>query len=172
MEMDPKKVETISTWTPPKSPTGVRSFLGFANFYRRFIKGYSDLASPLFGLLKKDVIFNWTTDCDTVFTELKQRFTTGPILVHFDGTRQTRIETDASDYALGGVLLQQGPDDIWHPVAFISRTLQAAEKNYEVHDKEMLVIVYACIEWRPLLLSLGEIRGHHRPLKPPMVHDY
>lgn len=84
---------------------------------------------------------------------LKDRFTTGPILTHFQGRLETRIETDASDYAVAAVLLQRGDDGLWHPVAFASRTLLPAEKNYEVHNKEMLGVVYACLEWHPLLLS-------------------
>jgi hypothetical protein len=167
IEMDPKKVETITTWTPPTTATGVRSFLGFANFYRRFIYEYSRVASPLFGLLKKDITFNWTLQCNQAFEDLKERFTTGPILKHFEGNRPTRIETDASDYAIAAVLLQEGDDGELHPIAFASRTLAPAEKNYEVYDKEMLAIVYACIEWRPLLLSLDqrfEILTDHRSL--------
>ena len=167
LEMDPAKVSTIMAWKPPVYPTGVRKFLGFANFYRRFILNYSTIASPLFNLIKKDVNFKWDDACQHAFEYLKARFTSGPILQHFVDERPTRLETDASDVGIGAVLLQQN-DDKWHPIAFASRTMSPAERNYEVHDKEMLAVVYACLQWRPLLLSLTskfEILTDHRGLQ-------
>ncbi|KAI5474168.1 hypothetical protein MNV49_007998, partial [Pseudohyphozyma bogoriensis] len=146
---------------------GVRGFLGFANFYRRFILDYSRLAKPLYDLLKKDVPFIWSPACESAFADLKHRFTTAPILRHFDKDLPTRMETDASDFAIGAILLQCFEEQ-WYPLAFISRTLNAAERNYDTHDKEMLAIVFACIEWRPLLLSLSdrfEILSDHRSLE-------
>ena len=154
LEMNPKKVSTILAWTSPKTPTAVRSFLGFANFYRRFILNYLSIASPLFGLIKKDVQFLWTDACQQAFEFLKEKFTSNPILQHFVDNRPTKVETDASDVAIGAVLLQQNDDTkAWHPIAFASQTMLLAEQNYEVHNKEMLADVYACLQWRPLLLS-------------------
>jgi len=98
----------------------VQSFMGFANFYRRFIKGFSKIAKPLTDLTKKGIKWNWTNACQAVFDELKRAFTTGPILTHFDETGPTKLETDASDFALGAVLSQLCEDERWHPVAFHS----------------------------------------------------
>jgi hypothetical protein len=89
IEMDHKKVKTITAWTPPTTATGVHSFLGFANFYQRFIYKYSRITSPLFRLLKKDIMFNWTPQCNQAFEDLKEQFTTGPILKHFVGNCHT-----------------------------------------------------------------------------------
>jgi transposase InsO family protein len=154
VEMDPAKVEDIRNWTPPTNVKQVRGFLGFANFYRRFIHSFSNVVKPLYNLLTKDVTFQWTTECQQVFDELKRRFTTEPILRHFDPHRATKIESDASAFAIGAVLLQLHDDKLWHPIAYISRTLNSAERNYDVHDRELLAIVFSCIQWRPLLLSV------------------
>jgi hypothetical protein len=169
VSMDPKKVQGVLEWAPPKTVKGVRGFLGFANFYRRFILGFSRIVSPIYNLLKKDAPFIWTPECQAAFEQLKERFTTGPILRHFNPESPTIMETDASDFAIAGVLLQVNPDNgLTHPVAYISRTLNSAERNYDVHDKEMLAIVFACIEWRPLLLSLSStftILSDHKSLE-------
>ncbi len=131
--MDPKKVEDILNWNPPTTVRGVRGFLGFANFYRRFILDYAKIAKPLTNLTRKDEPFVWTDECQQTFESLKRQFTSAPILRHFQSHRETRFESDASDYAIGAVLLQLH-DTIWHPVAFISRTLNSAERNYDTHD--------------------------------------
>ena len=154
ISMDPKKVSTITEWPQPSNIKAVRGFLGFANFYRRFIFNYSVIAVPLFNMLKKDTAFRWTDACKSSFDNLKGRFITAPILGHFNPQSATTIETDASDYAIGAVFNQVGDDGLIHPIAFISRTLQPAEQNYDIFDKEMLAIFFAMVEWRPLLLSL------------------
>ena len=154
IHMSPSKVDQIANWSPPTNVRGIRSFLGFANFYRRFILGYSQVTLPLTALLRKDTPFVWSPEAQSAFDTLKSAFTTEPILQHFNGSLPTTIETDASDFAIGGVLFQLHPDGFNHPVSYISRTLNPAERNYDVSDKEMLAIVYACRQWRPLLLSL------------------
>lgn len=88
------------------------------------------------------------------FDYLKDRFTSEPILQHFVGSCATCIKTDASDVAIGAVIPQQDESNTWHPIAFGSRTMLPAEQNYNVHNKEMLAIVYACLQWRPFLLLL------------------
>ena len=98
----------------------VRSFLGFANFYRRFIHGFSSTVRPLTELTRKNQHFHWDKDQQLAFEELKQRFTTAPILAHFDFARDVIVETDASDYVSAGVLSQYSEDGILHPVAFFS----------------------------------------------------
>lgn len=151
--MDPAKVETILKWPIPASVKAVQSFLGFANFYRRFVRDYSRLVSPMTALTKKNLPFQWTPACQHAFEELQHRFTSAPILAHFDPDGPTYLETDASDYAIGTILSQEGPDKLLHPVAYDSRKFQPAELNYEIHDKELLAIVWAFKRWRSMLLS-------------------
>lgn len=108
LSMDPTKVNTILDWNQPTNVKEVQSFLGFANFYRRFVMGYSAIAAPLTELTKKDKEFEWTTAAQGAFDRLKQAFTRAPILLTFDPEKPIVVETDASDYALGAVLSQQG----------------------------------------------------------------
>jgi len=117
--------------------------MGFDNFDRRFIKGFSKIAKPLTDLTKKSIKWMWTPSSQDAFHKLKEMFTTGPILTHFDDTRPTKLETDASDFVLGAVLSQLCEDDKWHPVAFHSRKFSQVEINYDIHDKEMAAIVAA-----------------------------
>ena len=102
-------------------------------------------------LTKKDQPFSWNTQATQAFETLKKAFTTAPILLHADPTKPFFLETDASDFALGAVLSQIGEDNLLHPVAFHSRKFSAAKINYEIHDKELLVIVDSFEEWRQFL---------------------
>jgi len=111
ISMTTKKVEEITAWLLPQKVVDVQTFMGFANFYRRFIKGFSKIAKPLTNLPKKGIKWNWTNACQAAFDELKRAFTTGPILTHFDETRPTKLETNASDRALGAVLSQLCEDE-------------------------------------------------------------
>ena len=130
----------------------MQSFLGFTNFYRRFIQGFSHLARPLFNLTRKDTDWRWGAEDQSAFNSLKERITTAPILTLPDNSRPFRIEADSSDFATGAVLSQQSKEDNkWHPVAFISKSLSPVEQNYEIHDKEMLAIMRALEEWRHLV---------------------
>ena len=104
--MDPVKVKVIAEWEASTSVKGVRSFLGFANFYRRFIKDFSDLVRPLTDLTHKDRHFTWSPEADTAFERLKAIFTSAPALAQFDFDRETRIETDSSGWCIGGTLQQ------------------------------------------------------------------
>jgi len=119
--MSQEKVEAILSWEEPKSLSETQSFLGFANFYRRFIKDYSRVARPLTELTKKTEKWSWNPKAGKAFNELKKRFTTAPILAHFDAQLPVIIKTDASDFALGAVLLQKNKENRLHPVAFHSR---------------------------------------------------
>lgn len=156
LRMDPTKVQTVVDWPIPRHVKAVQSFLGFANFYRRFIRDYSKVVSPLTALTKKDSAFTWSDKCQSAFESLKTRFTSAPILRHFDPNATTYLETDASDYAIGTILSQNGEDGLLHPIAFDSRKLLPAELNYEIHDKELLAIVWAFKRWRSMLLSTSE----------------
>ena len=159
ISMSPDKVEKIRNWQlapegqKPTSAKPIREFIGFAQFYRRFIEGFSKIAKPLTDLTK-DKPFVWTEKCQEAFEELKRRFCTAPILEHFQPDRSTVLETDASDFALGCVLSQIAADKKLHPVAFHSRKFNSAEENYDIHDKEMLAIVTAFKEWEHLLKSV------------------
>lgn len=152
VSMDPKKVQAILDWPAPRSIRELQSFLGFANFYRRFIDNYSGIVKPLTRLLRKDVVWAWSDECAKVFNLLKKCFTTAPILRHFDPNLPIILECDASDYAIAGIISQFDPvaGDI-RPVAFHTRTMINAELNYDIYDKELLAIVEGFKEWRAYL---------------------
>ncbi|MBW0465697.1 hypothetical protein O181_005412 [Austropuccinia psidii MF-1] len=147
LKMDQAKVQQILNWLPPRNLKALQSFLGFANFYRRFIKNYSKKISSLTSFLKKDSCFLLNEEALGQFHQLKEPFTTAPILSHFNPSLPTIAETDASNYALGAVLSQVS-DSGKHPIAFDSRNLIPAELNYEIHEKELLGIVWALKCWR------------------------
>ena len=156
VKMNPKKVQAVRDWKTPKTVKDVQSFLGLANFYRKFIRNYSRITTPLTEITKKDVKFKWAKDCQDAFDTLKQMFLEDPVLEMYDPTRKTRVETDASDYALGAVLSQQCPDGKWRPVFYHSRKFSKEERNYDVHDKELLGVVDAFEQWEVYLLGLPD----------------
>ncbi|GAA5971619.1 hypothetical protein JCM3765_001266 [Sporobolomyces pararoseus] len=151
VSMDPSKVQSIREWPQPSTVKEVQSFLGFANFYRRFIRNYSSIAAPLTRLTRKDIIFEMDKKAIEAFNILKNSFESDQILRHFDPSLPLELETDASDFALGAVLSQRQSDNKLYPIAFLSRNSTPPELNYEVHDKELLAIVEACKAWRPYL---------------------
>ena len=151
IETDPEKTAVISQWEPPRTVKGVQSFLGFCNFYRRFIKDYGRIARPLNRLTRKELPFVFDDQCLRAFKELKSRLVSSPLLAHFAPELPSRLETDASEGVIAGVLSQQHPDSEWHPVAYFSRTMIDAEHNYPIHDKEMLAIVGSLLHWRAYL---------------------
>lgn len=151
--VDPQKVDAVREWGAPKNLKGVQAFLGFCNFYRRFIREYGRVARPLSNLTRKGEAFNWTLACQDAFDELKDRLISAPVLAHFDHELPTKVETDASDGVLAGVLVQQRAEE-WHPVAFFSETMHGAEHNYSIHDKELLAVVRALVYWRAELVGL------------------
>ena len=153
IEADPEKTAIIRNWAVPTTVWGIQSFLGFCNFYRRFIKGYSRIAKALNQLTKKEVPFIWDDKCQQAFEELKHRLANAPVLYHYQPDLETRLETDASDGIVAGVLSQRHNDG-WHPVAYYSKSMTDTEKNYEIHDKEMLAIIRALQEWRAELEGL------------------
>jgi hypothetical protein len=151
VEMDPVKVAGVADWPTPSTKKELQQFLGFTNFYRRFILDYSHIAQPLFVLTgKKD--FKWGEDQTEAFQELKNRITRAPVLTLADDSKPFRVEADSSDVATGAVLSQQSDvDSKWHPVAYLSKSLSAVERNYEIHDKEMLAIIRGLEDWRHFL---------------------
>jgi transposase InsO family protein len=168
IKMDPDKVAAVSEWAVPRKVKDVRSFLGFANFYRRFVRGYSELVRPLTRLTRKEIKFRWGPEEQAAFTALKIAFTTAPVLRRFDHDRDVIVETDASDYVSAGVLSQYDNDGILHPVAFFSKKHSPAECNYEIYDKELMAIVRAFEEWRPELQSVEnpiQVLSDHKNLE-------
>jgi transposase InsO family protein len=153
LAMAPSKISAIMDWPVPTKVRDIQSFLGFTNFYRRFIKGYSRSILPLTRLLKKDVKFSFGEDALEAFKALKAAFQSADILRHFDPSLETIIETDASDFAISAIISQYH-DKILHPVAFMSRKMNSAELNYEIHDKELLAIIAAIKIWRHYLEGL------------------
>ncbi|KAL5592717.1 uncharacterized protein BROUX77_007046 [Berkeleyomyces rouxiae] len=156
--MDPAKVQAVKDWPVPSSKKELRGFLGFANFYRPFIKNFAEVAVPLTSLTGHLVPFVWSPECQAAFSSLKDLFCASPVLRLFDHSLPTTVEADSSGYSTGAVLLQQHPDGLF-PCAYISQKLSPAESNYEIHDKEMLAIVRALKEWR------GELRGAQGPIR-------
>jgi hypothetical protein len=156
ISMSRKKVSTIQDYSSPKTVKDIQSFLGFANFYRRFIEGFSRICRPMTELTKDKVPFVWLNNCEESFKLLRQKFMEAPILVHFFPERPTIVETDASDFALGAILSQEVPateGGSLHPVVFHSRKFKPAEINYDIHDTEMLAIVVAFRVWEHMLRS-------------------
>ena len=165
VKMDPARVATIMEWPTPRSFREVQVFLGFANFYRRFIHEYSKIVKGMTDLLigmekgRKKGPFNWTEEADDAFGKIKACFGQAPLLQHFDPAKPSQVETDASGGGLSGAFTQPTRESmdtgrlVWKPVAFYSRKLIPAERNYGTGDAEMLAIVACLKEWRHYLQS-------------------
>jgi len=152
VEMDPVKVARVCDWPTLENQTDVQAFIGFVNFYHRFIRDFSTIARPLFDLTHSDKVWNWDAKEREAFKCLKMAVTTALVLVSPQDSEPFHIEADSSDFASGAVLSQQLPrEEKWHPVAFYSKSLSPVERNYEIHDKEMLAIICALEEWRHFL---------------------
>jgi len=149
--MEPEKVEEVTGWPTPQCIKDVQKFLGLANYYRQFVKDFAKIAKPLHQLVRKDEKWRWEKEQEEAFTKLKEIFTTKPVLAAPDLDKEMRVEADASDYATGGVLSVKGEDGKWRPVAFISKSLNDVERNYEIHDKEMLAVIRCLEAWRHFL---------------------
>jgi len=154
VKMEQEKIKAVKEWKTPTNIKDVESFLGFANFYRRFIHNFSHTARPL-NELKGKKEWKWEKEHQEAFDKLKEKITSQPVLSLPKREGKFRVETDASEHAIGGVLSQE-QDGKWRPIAFLSRTMQAAERNYEIYDKELLVIVEALAKWRQYLLDAVE----------------
>jgi hypothetical protein len=167
VKMDDVKIQGIIHWPKPTKLKQVQSFLGFCNFYRRFIKDYSKITRPLHDLTKKEQSFEWKQDQQDAFDKLKKMITTAPVLTlpNADGT--FLLEADSSEFATGAVLSQLQEDE-WHPIAFYSKSLDETQRNYEIYDKEMMAIIRALEEWRHWLIGTTkpfEIWTDHRNLQ-------
>jgi hypothetical protein len=147
---DPKKDEVIENFPRPTSTKQLKSFLGMASYYRKFISNFSKIAAPFYMLLEKDAHFEWLDDQENSFQKLKQKLMSQPILQYPDFTREFILATDASNEAIGAVLSQgQIGKDL--PIAYASRNLNKAEKHYSTSEKELLAIVWGIKRFRPYL---------------------
>ena len=161
ISVDPSKVEAVSNWARPTTGTEVRSFLGLAGYYRKFVEGFSKIASPLTNLTRKNVKFQWTDSCERSFMELKQRLVSAPILAIPTGSGGLVVYSDASKCGLGCVLMQNR-----RVIAFSSRQLKNYENNYPTHDLELAAVVFALKIWRHYLYGERcEIYTDHKSLK-------
>src|SRR6202795_3363892 len=150
--MEPSKVDAVLKWPVPRNIHELRSFLGLAGYYRKFVKDFSRIARPLTSLLHKDVPYEWTTQHDDAFNQLKTAVSSAPILIIPNPQLQYTVATDASGYAIGAALQQDHGNGL-QPCAFLSRKMNDAERNYAVHEQELLAIVHALREWRHYLLG-------------------
>ena len=150
LSVDPAKTRAIQDWPPLRNVKDVQSFLGLANYYRKFMKDFAQMTVPLTNLLKKEQRFDWAKQEEQAFSNIKESLTRAPVLKIADPKSKYTVATDASDFAIGAVLTQkEGKDD--RPIAFESRKLSPAEVNYATHEKELLAIVHALKTWRPYL---------------------
>src|ERR1043165_9153975 len=161
IDVDPTKVEAVSQWEAPKNASEIRSFLGLAGYYRKFIEGFSKLALPLTKLTRKGQVFVWDVECEKGFQELKRRLTSAPILILPNPTKSFVVYCDASLMGLGGVLMQDK-----QVVAYASRQLKVHERNYPTHDLELATVVFVLKLWRHYLYgSRFEVFSDHKSLK-------
>ena len=175
--MDPIKVAGVQDWKTPKNVKDVRSFLGFCNFYCRFIKGFSQIAKALNERLKKGVKWAWGDKENKAFQELKKRICKDPVLIQPDQKKPFEVEVDASNYAIGAVLMQRNNKNVMHPVAFFSKTVNDAQQNYDVYNCELLALIEMFRHWRHYLHQAAhtvKVHTDHANLlywKNPGDHD-
>jgi hypothetical protein len=159
--MDPSKVQEVMDWKPTKSVHQIRSFLGLAGYYRRFIPDFPRMAKPMTELLKKGVKFVWSEECDKAFHTLREHLTSAPVLTQPDMSKLFEVFCDASGTGLGCVLMQEN-----RVVAYASRALRPHEKNYPTHDLELAAVMHALKLWQHYLMgNRCNIYTDHQSLK-------
>ncbi|GFX33113.1 hypothetical protein TNCV_5042811 [Trichonephila clavipes] len=159
---DPDKIKAVRNFPTPKTIHDIRSFLGLCSYFRRFIKGFCYLAEPLQSLLKSGVEFHWGPEEVEAFNSLKKALTSDPVLGMYDESASTEIHTDASGYGIGAVLVQI-QNNVEKVIAYASRTLTKAEKNYSTTERECLAIVWATNKFRPYIFGkhFTVVTDHH-----------
>lgn len=163
---DPSTIQKILDFSTPNNIRQLRSFLGLAGYYRKFVKGFSQIAAPLFKLLSHNVHYTWTVETEEAFQKLKEKLTTAPILVYPDFTKKFYLYTDASDAGLGAVLSQKDDQGREQVIAYASVSLKPAEKKYSTTEKEALAVVWAVKQFRHYLLgTVFEIITDHNALR-------
>ena len=151
IKMEKKKVKGVLKWSTLKCIKDVLKFLRLANYYHQFIEGFATVARLLHDLVKKDRKWDWIERQEVAFKELKEQFTKEPVLAAPNIDKKMRMEVDASDYVMEGVLSMECKDGLWRLVAFLSKSLNETERNYKIHDKEILAIIRELEVWRHLL---------------------
>ncbi len=166
IQINSQKMKAIMNWQAPKSVKRVQSFIGFANFYWKFIKNFSNLVMSMMALVQKNTFFKWTEKADQDFKKLKTMFISVLILVLFDHTHTTVMKTDFSDWCIDETLLQL-INNVWRLCAYYSKKNASAECNYEIYDKEMLIIIQCLKKWDAELRSVlsFQICTDHKNLK-------
>jgi hypothetical protein len=167
ISMDPRKVEAVQAWPVPQTVTHIKQFLGLASYYRKFIDKFSFISTVLSNLTKKDAIWEWGPAQQAAFDGLKLAMTQAPVLALPDPIKGFHLHTDASNFAIAGVLSQEQPDGTFRPIAYQSRKLVPAEVNYPTHEKELLAIVHSLKVWRHYCLGRAVIvfTDHHSSLR-------
>jgi hypothetical protein len=161
ISVDPNKVQEVMNWKPPTIVRQIRSFLGLAGYYRRFIPDFSGIAKAMTELLKKGVKYEWSQKCEDAFHTLRQHLTTAPVLAQADNTQSFDVYCDASGTGLGCVLMQDNK-----VIAYASRALRPHEQNYPTHDLELAEVVHALKIWRHYLMGAHcNIYTDHKSLK-------
>jgi hypothetical protein len=159
--VDPRKIQEVLEWKSPKSVTQIRSFLGLAGYYHRFIPNFSKIAKPMTQLLEKEAKFKWSPQYEKTFLTLKKLLTTAPVLAQPDIKKPFDVYCDASGMGIGGVLMQDG-----RAIAYALRQLRCHEEHYPTHDLELLAVVHTLKVWRHYLLgNLVHIYTDHKSLK-------
>jgi hypothetical protein len=164
------KVQAVKDFPTPTKLKDVNSFLGLANFFKKYMDHFSYIALPMYKLLKKDVKFDWSDACQKAFDKIKLKLTTAPLLVYPDFKKEFTLQTDASDYAIGGVLLQKDVLGNYRPVAYTGRQLSPAEAKYSTTDKECLSLVYSINHFQVYLgYNKFQVYSDHLPLRTMMT---
>ncbi len=158
--MDPRKLESVASWQPPKDIRGVQWFLGFTGFYHHLVAGYSEIVHPLLTLIRKVATWHWGYDQQQAFDELRTRMCSAPILRQPDFNKRFFVQIDASNHGMGTILSQEG-DELanldkdtmpkLHPIAFYSATFTPTQQKYDIYKKELYAIIKALEHWCPYL---------------------
>ena len=161
VSVDPQKIEAVVNWKPPKNVSEVRSLLGLAGYYKKFVEGFSRIAAPLTKLTRKDVKYDWVDACQQSFEDLKGRLTSALVLALPNGRDGFVVNNDDSRQGLGCVLMQND-----RVIAYASRQLKKHEENYPTHDLELAAVVFALKIWRHYLYVVPcKIFTDHKSLK-------
>lgn len=150
-----RKTEAVSNFPTPKDVHNVRQIIGLASFFRRFIKGFAQITKPLTKLLKKNAVWEWGTEQERAFVELKNILTSRPVLALYNPSAETQIHTDASKHGVGGVLLQKQTDGIFKPIAYYSRQTSPEESHFSSYELETLAVISSLIKFRPYVLGMS-----------------
>ncbi|KAE8953622.1 hypothetical protein PR002_g32321 [Phytophthora rubi] len=148
---DPEKSSSICSWPTPTSPTELRQWLGLANYLHKYTKDYAGFIQPLSSLLKKDATWLWRPEHQAAFDSVKKSLASAPILILPDDSKSFHVVCDASDFAIGCALMQFDDEGRERVVGYQSRQMKPAERNYPVHDKELIAMRYALIKFRVYL---------------------